>query len=147
MLSFDTNVLVYSTDRLWGEKNDVAVDLLRSAASYESGLTEQCIAEFVHVATRKAKEPLADVVQIVRKWLDNFALLIPSEKVVDDTLDLLVRYKLSVWDARLLAVCAANGCDILFSEDMQDGAVYAGVRVIDPFNPYNAEIVRERLTL
>jgi predicted nucleic acid-binding protein len=46
-----------------------------------------------------------------------------------------------VFDARLLAVCNAHGCTHLLSEDLQDGARYGGVTVVDPFHPANAAAV------
>jgi predicted nucleic acid-binding protein len=147
MLSIDANVLVYSTDRNAPARRDAAAELLASAVRAGAGLTEQSLFEFMHAATRKAKMPLADVSAIIREWLKNFALLLPPETVVSDTLDLLSRYKLSVWDARLLVVCAANGCDYLLSEDLQDGAQYGRVAVVDPFKSANASLVSGMLRL
>jgi predicted nucleic acid-binding protein len=145
MLSLDTNILVYSTDKDDPAKQSTAIDILTSAARLETGLTEQSIIEFVHAVTRKARMPLNEVAHIVRRWLNSFSLLVPAATVVEDTLDLLVRHRLSVWDARLLAVCAANGCDILLSEDLQDNAVYAGVRVLNPFNARNSDLIADLL--
>jgi predicted nucleic acid-binding protein len=57
--------------------------------------------------------------------------------VVEDSLALLDSHHLQVWDAHMLAVCAANGCDVLLSEDMTDGVQYGSVLVLNPFNPAN----------
>jgi predicted nucleic acid-binding protein len=46
------------------------------------------------------------------------------------------RYAFSHWDALIVAVASRHGCDILYSEDMQDGQVIApGLRVVNPFKP------------
>ena len=47
-------------------------------------------------------------------------------------------HRLQLWDARMLVVCAANGCDVLLSEDMTDGAQYRPVLVLNPSNAANA---------
>ncbi|HEY3778556.1 MAG TPA: PIN domain-containing protein [Rhizomicrobium sp.] len=143
MLSFDTNILVYAADRRAGAKHVVASGLMEKAAQLDAGLTEQSLIEFLNVAMRKARQPLQEAAQLVSAWLSVFPLLIPNAAVVGDTLHLLGAYTLSVWDARLLAVCAANGCHVLFSEDLQDNARYNGVRVLNPFVPRNADRILE----
>ncbi len=145
MLSFDTDVLVYATDRRAEHKRRVAADLLREAASFGAAMTEQCIMEYLDAAVRLAQQPFENALSIVREWLENFVLLVPADSVVEDAFLMLQRYRLSVWDARLLAVCAAHGCDFLFSEDLQDNAVYGGVRVLNPFNSSNARTIAEIL--
>jgi predicted nucleic acid-binding protein len=71
----------------------------------------------------------------------------PPQTVIEDAFALLSRHRLSIWDARLLAVCAAHGCDYLLSEDMQDGAQYGGVTVVDPFKAANAAIIEQVLRI
>ncbi len=56
------------------------------------------------------------------------------------------RYQLSIWDARLLAACAAHGCTHLLSEDLQDTMRYGSVTIVNPFNPANAVVVESLLS-
>jgi predicted nucleic acid-binding protein len=41
--------------------------------------------------------------------------------------------RLSIWDAVILAATADAKCNILMSEDFQDGFVWQGVTVCNPF--------------
>jgi len=143
--SFDTNVLVYATDRSAGQRQAAAVDLLQRAASSDCALTEQSLVEYLNIATLKARQPLEAAARVVREWLQNFPLLVPTTSVVRDTLAMLAQYRLSIWDARLLAVCAVHDCRVLLSEDLQDNAVYGGVRVLNPFNLSNTHKIAELL--
>ena len=111
------------------------------AAGRNVGLTEQSLVEFLDATTRKAKLSLADAAITLRGYLSYFTLLMPQNTIVEDAIALLTAHKLSVWDARMLAVCAAHGCTHLLSEDMQDGASYGGVAVVNPFNPANATLL------
>jgi predicted nucleic acid-binding protein len=43
------------------------------------------------------------------------------------------RYSLSHWDSLLVAGCGDAGVTSLYSEDMQHGADYDGVKIINPF--------------
>ena len=60
--------------------------------------------------------------------------------VVDNTLELLKagldeqrRWKLSLWDALILAAARASGASELLTEDLNHGQDYGGVRAINPF--------------
>ncbi len=48
-------------------------------------------------------------------------------------LELLRQHSLSYWDALIIATARAGGCARLVTEDLADGAVIAGVRVVNPF--------------
>jgi predicted nucleic acid-binding protein len=141
MLSFDTNILVYAADRQAGNHHAAAVKLIAAAASCPAVLNDQSLIEFIHVATRKQKQTVADAARLARAWLLNFDLITAPATIVEDTVSLMTSYPLSTWDAHMLAICAAHGCNILLSEDMTDGAVYGGVHVLNPFNPANAQTI------
>ncbi len=145
MISVDTNILVYATDRRGGARHEAATDIIRAARRVDTGLTEQAIVEFINVAIRKTKLPLDETLPFVQEFLASFRLLLPTDAIVDDVLDLLSRYNLSAWDARLLAVCNAHDCEYLLSEDLQDGARYRKVTVINPFDPANADVLNRLL--
>jgi predicted nucleic acid-binding protein len=146
MLSFDTNILVYASDPAAGFRHAAAAKLLAAAAlGQKAVLNEQSLVEFLHVATRKTKLPVALAARLVSSWMKNFPLITASQTVMDDTVALLASYPLSVWDAHMLALCQANHCTALISEDLSDGAVYGTVRVISPFNPRNALAIQELL--
>ena len=39
----------------------------------------------------------------------------------------------SIWDSALIAAASMLGCHTLLTEDMQDGQVIDGVRILNPF--------------
>jgi len=43
------------------------------------------------------------------------------------------RYQLSYWDSAIIAAAKVSNCDQCLSEDMNDGQIYAGVKVVNPF--------------
>jgi predicted nucleic acid-binding protein len=141
MLSFDTNVLVYAADRQAGDRHEKSAKLLSAAISRDVALNDQSLVEFTHVMTRKQKLSLSDAALMVRAWLNNFALITAPGTIIEDTFSLLSSYRLSTWDAHMIAICDAHGCDFLLSEDLTDGALYSGVRVLNPFNPHNTSTI------
>ena len=48
-------------------------------------------------------------------------------------LELVAAHRLHFWDAAILAAAAEAECRLLLSEDLQDGLVWRGVTVANPF--------------
>ena len=61
------------------------------------------------------------------------SLTFPTAKVLDRGFVLHESYSLSHWDSLLVAACQEAGVTRLYSEDMQDGADYSGVKIVNPF--------------
>jgi len=141
VISLDANVLIYSADIDAGSRYVAAKEIMVAANRGNTALTEQSLFEFFHASTRKGKMSAQDATSVVRELARNFSLLLPYPTVIEDTFALIGRHHLSIWDARMLAVCAAYGCDHLLSEDLQDGAQYGGVTVVNPFDVKNTPLV------
>ena len=43
------------------------------------------------------------------------------------------RFRLFWWDALIVAAAQASECTVLLTEDLQDGQLLDGLRVVDPF--------------
>lgn len=56
-----------------------------------------------------------------------------TRELVLSAVELRRRYPLSQWDATILAAANELGCEVVYSEDMNHGQNYGGVRVINPF--------------
>jgi predicted nucleic acid-binding protein len=56
-----------------------------------------------------------------------------DEAVFWSALEIRKRYGISYWDSAILAAAIELGCGTVFSEDLNDGQSYAGVKVVNPF--------------
>ncbi len=133
--TLDTNLLVYSIDRAAGAKQAMAQTVVRMAAVANCRLTLQTVSEFYAVATRKGHLPPDVAAGLARDWLDLFPCLPHSGAATRQALDLAGSKRASYWDALLLCTAAEGGCGTILSEDMADGAVVGGVRIVNPFGP------------
>ncbi len=132
-VALDTNILVYGVTRQDAAKRPRARDVIRRAAAADSILPLQALAECYHVMRIKRLLPHARAVRVLR-LLRSFLTTIPADPAdLDAAFTLVERYGLQFWDAMLVATVVRAGCDLLISEDMQDGAIYAGVEVANPF--------------
>ena len=48
-------------------------------------------------------------------------------------LEIKERYELQYYDSLLLAAAESLGCDEFWSEDLNDGQLYCGVKAVNPF--------------
>ena len=131
----DTNVLLYAEDQADADKHRRARDWLRTLWLQRRGrLSVQVLNEFYVNATRKLRPamPAGDARAEVRRyqrwqpWLNDHAT-VESAWAVES------RFKLSYWDALMVAAAQQQGCTLLLTEDLQHDQVIDGVRIINPF--------------
>lgn len=131
----DTNVLVYAASQQAVDqpKATVARDLLRRGP-HEFAISLQVLQEF-YVAARTPRKLALDhdeAVRICGQWLA-FTVLEPTLQLFEAALDLCHRYQTGYYDAAILAAACRLGCATVYSEDLNDGQNYDGVRVENPF--------------
>jgi predicted nucleic acid-binding protein len=95
-------------------------------------ISTQVLQEYANVALRKLGLPTA-LVQERLGFYARFEVVMTSSALIADALDLFVLRSISFYDALIVRAAVASGCARLFSEDLQDGAVLAGVRIVNPF--------------
>ena len=131
----DANVLVYASDPTDPRKHELASALMDRLWREQSGRTSvQVLNEYYTVVTRKIRR----VVAREQAWHDVQELFEWNPQPVDIALlqqarSFEARNALSWWDCLIVAAAQLQGCSILYTEDLQDGAVYGIVRVRNPF--------------
>ena len=131
--TLDTNVLVYSVDSSAGPRHDVAVRIVERAALLGSCLTLQAVSEFFVTTTRKGMVSQVRAAEMAKAWLKLFPIVCASADAAASALDEVVAGRASYWDALLVATAAKAGCSAILTEDMADGTLLGGVRVVNPF--------------
>jgi len=126
---FDTNVLLYlvSSDT---EKADRVEELL----TQPSVISVQVLNEFTNVASRKFAMPLTEV----REALETIRTICRTEPITvedhDRALDVMERYKFSLYDSVIVASALRNDCEVLYTEDLQHGQVIERqLAILNPF--------------
>ena len=129
----DTNILVYAYDLDAPAKRAVALRLVEHGWSVlgDTAISVQVLLE-LHVNLCKRGVPQTEATHIVRDFV--------AWPIVENTVDLLqtaldeqTRWKISIWDALILAAARASGASELFTEDLNHAQNYGGVQVVNPF--------------
>ena len=127
----DTNILLYAASSAKAEhgKRARARELL---AMESGGLSVQVQAEFYVNATTKFKLPHEKAIRILES-LESYPVLAITEAVFWAAMRIKERYGLSYWDSAIIAAALELGCHTVYTEDLNHGQSYAGIRVINPF--------------
>lgn len=132
----DTNILLYaiSKDPAERRKAEIAIAILDSPLE-QLALSVQVLQEFYVQATRVSRQGALPY-RLAEDYLDHWQAL----QVQDTTFALFRsavassrRFGISYWDAAIIEAARMMGCDTVLSEDLNDGQVYGGVRVRNPF--------------
>ena len=141
MVFFDSNVLVYIATNQDAAKKKVALELVASAIGSQNGVISlQVLREVANCMFKKSK----DSVERIRETLSGFDALDfqgDSRELLNRGMDIKDQYGIQFYDALIVASAEAAGCDTLYSEDMGDGQIYSGIRVVNPFKTGNGERV------
>jgi len=130
----DTNVLLYAVRALSEDKpkRSRALSLLESEVM---AMSVQVLQEFYHQAThpKRHKRISADDALEFIESLSHFRVQDVTLGVFREAVAISRRYKVSYWDGAILAAARTLGCDAVYTEDLNAGQDYGGVRVINPF--------------
>jgi predicted nucleic acid-binding protein len=131
--TLDTNILIYSIDRDAEARHAMSRRIIDLAIRSDCWLTLQAVSEFYAAATRKQRMPAAEAAAQAADWLEMFPCLSHSPTAVRAALTEASAGRASFWDAQMVITAAEGGCSAILTEDMRDGAILAGVRIVNPF--------------
>lgn len=138
-LAFDTNFIAYAegVERAPEDaaKRAIAANLVDRLRADTVVLARQTLAELHFVLTRRRGLTRTETNARIRLWMARFQLVDTDAVVFDAALELAGSHNLQIFDALIVAASVRGGCDLLLSEDMQDGFAWRGVVVTNPFGP------------
>ena len=130
----DTNLLLYrvSLDPKERFKQEIAAEILHRG---DLCLSTQVRQELYVQATRPSRcDALThgEAVCLIESW-KRFPVIEGSIHLLDAALAARERWQISYWDAAIIEAARIAGCDTVFSEDLNDGQDFDGVKVFNPF--------------
>jgi predicted nucleic acid-binding protein len=130
----DTNILVYAYDASDPGKQSLAQELTRRALAGEFLISVQVLSEFASTLLHKISPP-ATPEQLV-SILDALApikTISPDQETVRRAVEARSTYGLHLFDAMIIAAAEQAACARIWSEDLNPGQQYFGIRVENPF--------------
>src|SRR5579872_2852824 len=129
----DTNVLLYAAS---GRPDDApkTARARRLIKDEPIALSFQVLQEFYAnaISVKKLNLSPAEAAKWCAAWMQFPIAALGAETFVR-TLELASKYRVSNWNAAILAAAAQLGCLVVYSEDLSHGQEYDGLRVENPF--------------
>jgi predicted nucleic acid-binding protein len=127
---YDTNVFLYLLSSNI-EKADQAESILKSGGI----ISVQVLNELVNVARRKLSLPWEEI----NEFLELIRSLCSTEPLTLEThskgMYIAEHYGFSVYDSMIVAAALLSGCQVLYTEDMQDGQrIDDQLQISNPFS-------------
>lgn len=131
---FDTNVLVYAHDAREPGKRDISRELVAASMDDDEWVVStQVLVEFYATTVRRKLLAPREARDLLSLWR--------GHDIVPQTTDLVLRaialhqdHSLSFWDGLIVQAAMDAHCDVLLSEDLQDGRRFGELVIRNPFS-------------
>jgi len=131
--AIDTNILVYAEGVNGLDRRQAALNVLRRLPAAATLLPIQALGELYNVLIRKAGYATGEARARLVGWSMSYPTADTTRSALLAGADLAATHRLGIWDSIMIAVAAENGCQLLLSEDLQDGFIWSGLTVANPF--------------
>ncbi len=132
----DTNIIVYLFNKSEKQKQATIKKFIAEQIHQSKiYISIQVINEFINVTYKKITftSPLSKLKEIIELLNELFFIAPLNYKTTINALDLSGKYKLSFWDSLIISTAIENDCNILYSEDMQNGLIIDNkLKIINP---------------
>jgi predicted nucleic acid-binding protein len=132
----DTNIFVYANDRNEPKKQSIALDLIRNAMIDGIGvISYQVVQEFFNVVLVKAprKMPYEEAALFLDRVFRRLSAVPSSLTLISEAMLTRERSQLSWYDSLIVSAAQQSGCNILYTEDLQDGQKFGALTIQNPF--------------
>ena len=131
----DTNVFLYAFLNQDVAKKVVAASLVAQSVKERTGhVSMQVVKEFCNVMVKKSGKSSAEIGKAVALF-GLFKMVAGSLHLVQRALQVRETYNIQFYDSLLVASAEQAGCDVLYTEDLNDGQMYGIVKAVNPFKP------------
>lgn len=134
---FDSNILIYVYDTRDQIKQSQAQELLLNATQSQTAvLSAQVLGEFFVVVTRKIRQPMSpsEAAEVIAE-LGALEVMPLDFSLVQRAIVTQQKYGTSYWDSLIISAAERAGCVRIYSEDLNNGQLYHGIEVQNPFQP------------
>lgn len=129
----DTNILLYANIDDGSEKHYKCHKLLTTTlVGSEIVVSTQVLNEY-YVNVQKKNIPFSVIQSTISQFINDFEVTPLTKEPIPETFDILNRYHFSYWDSNIISAALHGNCDILYTEDLQDGQIISNrLKIINP---------------
>ena len=125
----DSNVILY----LYAD-DDRRKEIVKSLINPDYTISTQVVNENVNVCLRKLKLTKEEAFAHGRNLLNSLSVVQIYPSTITAAFSLSIKYGFGYWDSLIVSSALENDCEILFTEDMQDGLLVENkLKIKNPF--------------
>jgi len=129
-IALDSNIIIYNHSLDHEKKRLIAGGFFKENPVVSS----QVISEYLNVMKRNFKMQKQELIQICSLWLEKCSIQPIILSTIKLAQNLVGKYDFQVFDGIIIAAALEADCDILYSEDMQDGQIIENkLKIVNPF--------------
>ncbi len=95
-------------------------------------ISTQVMQEYYNIATLKLGLDKLFVKKTIEMF-DVYEIIVLQPQVIFNAIDIQVLNKLSYWDSLIVSAARSANCNMILTEDMNDGQVINGIKIQSPF--------------
>lgn len=116
----DTNILVYCYSKDEPTKQQAAIEV---ASLSEVLISTQVLQEMCNTMSRKFKLSWVEIETLLAELNGNFKVQTNTFHTIRSACRIASVFKFSFYDSLIVAAALEAGCEVLYSEDLQDGQI------------------------
>jgi predicted nucleic acid-binding protein len=129
-IALDSNILIYNHSLDYESKRLIARNFFKENPVVSS----QVISEYLNVMKRKFNMQKLELMQLCSLWLEKCSVQPVILSTIKLAQDLVGKYDFQIFDGIVVAAALEADCDILYSEDMQNGQIIENIlKIVNPF--------------
>ena len=129
----DTNLIVYANDSRDPQKQSQAIELIKDLMAGGRGVVStQVLQEYANTALTKLHQR-PDIVLRQLTLLESLDVVFLRPNLIRRAIEIRSAYGINFWDCCIISAAESAGCDTIFSEDLNVGQFFSGIRLSNPF--------------
>jgi predicted nucleic acid-binding protein len=139
-VALDSNILIYAELEPESEKGRRAVDLILRAAR-DGVMPAQVLGEYLRFVQRRVPTAFSEAIRQASVYRNLFLTPPTTSAIIEKAGELARAHRIQLWDCAICTASVEAGAKVLMTEDMQDGRVIEGLRLMNPFAAANEQAI------
>ena len=144
-IAVDSNILIYAELEPESEKGTRCADLILRVAR-DGVIPAQVLGEYLRFVQRRMPEAFEQAIRQASIYQAAFLTPPTTDVTINKASELARAHGMQLWDCVVCAASIDAGAKFLMTEDMQDGRIIDGLRLINPFVAANATTIEALLS-
>ncbi|MBV8511139.1 MAG: PIN domain-containing protein [Xanthobacteraceae bacterium] len=139
-VALDSNILIYAELEPESGKGKRSTDLILRVAR-DGVISAQVLGEYLRFIQRRVPTAFEEAIRQVSIYREVFLTPPTTDATIDKACEIAHAHRMQLWDCVICTASVHAGAKVLLTEDMQDGRVIDGLRLMNPFAAANAQTI------